>query len=109
MRTLLYAVALAAGSTTLASPLPDTPAENNIGGSASGSLGSHPVAEITKSSQAAMVQESVPPNLWVTSARAQRNLEIYDNFIMNQPRVNVSLYAMSRCPDAVSACRSLPS
>lgn len=102
MRTLLYAVALAAGS-AIASPVPDTPAENNIGGSASGSLGSDPVVQVTKASQPAMVQETVAPALWVTHARARKSLETFDNFIMNQPRVNVSLYAMSRCPDAVSA------
>lgn len=97
MRTLLYAVALAAGSAvTRASPLPDID-------DLAESSGSHPVAQVSKEELPAMIQEVVPENHWVTVAKARKNLEIYDNFIMNQPRVNVSLYAMSRCPDAVSA------
>lgn len=103
MRTLYYAVALAATTAlTGATPLPDVGADTPDTSPLTSSA--HPVAQVTKEPpKPAMVQETIPANHWVTGAKARKNLEAYDNFLMNQPRVNVSLYAMSRCPDAVRA------
>lgn len=96
MRSVIPALALAAGALTAATvhatPVPEPSNHRAPQGAA------QPVSPATLT----MVQEDEPPTAWVKAAQAAGALEAYDNFVMSQPRVNVSLYAMSRCPDAVS-------